>query len=50
MGWARARLRPVRGGAHLEHRDIVLTPLEDSTVAESSDMGQGHPGVRALVE
>lgn len=49
-GWAGVRLRPVGGGTHLEHGDIVLTPLENSTVAESSDVGQGYPGVRALIE
>lgn len=30
---------------HLEHRDVVLPALEDSPVAESGDVGQGHPGV-----
>ena len=45
MGWAGAGLRPVGGGTHLEHGDIVLTPLEDSTVAEPSDVGQGHSGM-----
>lgn len=35
---------------YLEHRDVVLTSLEDGTVAESGNVGQGHPGVRALVK
>lgn len=49
-GWAGAKLRRAGGQIHLEHRDVVLTPLEDGTVAESSNVRQGHPGVRALVK
>jgi hypothetical protein len=38
------------GCTHLEHSNVILTTLEDSSVAEPGDVGQGHPGVRALVE
>lgn len=49
-GWAWAGPKPGGQWTHLQHRDVVLTALEDGPIAESGDVRQGHPGVRALVE